>query len=202
MTETLELRAEVQKRKNDRLNNLLHEVENTLMPEQNRAAKQAKQKDASSWLISLEDHGFTLTKGEFRDALALRYNKPLYSLLSNCPCGQKFNVTHALNCKKGGFVTMRHNNIRDFEANLLRIVHNDVEFESQLQQVDNEQLNRLKEDNAHPDIRAKGVWRNAQNAYFDVRVTNINSDSQKNMPVEKILSKHKQDMKRNYITGG
>ena len=97
---------------------------------------------------------------------------------------------------------MRHNNIRDFEANLLRIVHNDVEFESQLQQVDNEQLNRLKEDNAHPDIRAKGVWRNAQNAYFDVRVTNINSDSQKNMPVEKILSKHKQDMKRNYITGG
>ena len=202
MTETLELRAEVQKSKNDRLNNLLHEVENTLMPEQNRAAKQAKQKDASSWLISLEDHGFTLTKGEFRDALALRYNKSLYSLLSNCPCGQKFNVTHALNCKKGGFVTMRHNNIRDFEANLLRIVHNDVEFESQLQQVDNEQLNRLKEDNAHPDIRAKGVWRNAQNAYFDVRVTNINSDSQKNMPVEKILSKHKQDMKRNYITGG
>ena len=96
---------------------------------------------------------------------------------------------------------MRHNNIRDFEANLLRIVHNDVEFESQLQQVDNEQLNRLKEDNAHPDIRAKGVSRNAQNAYFDVRVTNINSDSQKNMPVEKILSKHEQE-KKGIITGG
>ena len=201
MTETLELRAEVQKSKNDRLNNLLHEVENTLMPEQNRAAKQAKQKDASSWLISLEDHGFTLTKGEFRDALALRYNKPLYSLLSNCPCGQKFNVTHALNCKKGGFVTMRHNNIRDFEANLIRIMQNDVEVESQLQQVENEHFNGLKEDYARPDIRAKGVLRNAQNAY-DVRATNINSDSQKNMPVEKILSKHKQDMKRNYITGG
>ena len=201
MTETLELRAEVQKSKNDRLNNLLHEVENTLMPEQNRAAKQAKQKDASSWLISLEDHGFTLTKGEFRDALALRYNKPLYSLLSNCPCGQKFNVTHALNCKKGGFVTMRHNNIHDFEANLIRIMQNDVEVESQLQQVENEHFNGLKEDYARPDIRAKGVLRNAQNAY-DVRATNINSDSQKNMPVEKILSKHKQDMKRNYITGG
>ena len=197
MTETLELRAEVQKSKNDRLNNLLHEVENTLMPEQNRAAKQAKQKDASSWLISLEDHGFTLTKGEFRDALALRYNKPLYSLLSNCPCGQKFNVTHALNCKKGGFVTMRHNNIRDFEANLIRIMQNDVEVESQLQQVENEHFNGLKEDYARPDIRAKGVLRNAQNAY-DVRATNINSDSQKNMPVEKILSEHEQEKKRNY----
>ena len=68
---------------------------------------------------------------------------------------------------------MRHNNIRDFEANLLRIVHNDVEVEPQLQQVDNEKFNRLKEDNARPDVRAKGVWRNAQNAYFDLRVTNV-----------------------------
>ena len=42
------------------------------------------------------------------------------------------------------------------------------------------------------------MWRNAQNAYFDVRVTNVNSDSQKNMPVEKILSKYEQDKKRNY----
>ena len=164
MTETLELRAEVQKSKNDRLNNLLHEVENTLMPEQNRAVQQAKQKGASSWLnvLPLEDHGFTLTKGEFRDAIALRYNKPLRSLPSNCTCGQKFNVTHALNCKKGGFVIMRHNNIHDFEANLLRIVHNDVEVEPQLQQVHNEQFNGFKEDNARPDIKAKGVWRNAQ----------------------------------------
>ena len=95
---------------------------------------------------------------------------------------------------------MRHNNIRNFEANLLRIVHNDVEFESQLQQVDNKQLNRLKEDNAHPDIRANGVWRNAQNSYFDVRVTNVNSDSQKNMPVEKILSSTSR-IRKEVITG-
>ena len=93
---------------------------------------------------------------------------------------------------------MRHSNIHDFEANLLRITHNNVEVEPQLQQVDNEQLNGVKEDNARPDIRAKGVWRNAENAYFDVRVTNVNSASQKNMLVEKILSKHEQDKKKNY----
>ena len=44
----------------------------------------------------------------------------------------------------------------------------------------------------------KCVRRNAQNACFDVKVTNVNSDTQKNMPVEKILSKHEQDKKRNY----
>ena len=64
--------------------------------------------------------------------------------------------------------------------------------------MDYEQFNGLKEDNARPDIRARGVWRNAQNACFDLRVTNVNSDTQKNMPVEKILSKHEQDKKRNY----
>ena len=41
-TETLELRAEVQKSNNNGLNNLLHEVENTLMPEEDRAVQQAK----------------------------------------------------------------------------------------------------------------------------------------------------------------
>ena len=170
------------------------------MPEQNRAVKQAKQKGASSWLnlLPLEDHGFTLTKGEFHDVVPLRYNKPLRSSPSNCSCDQKFNVTHALNSKKGGFVIMRHNNIRDFEANLLHIVHNDVEVELQLQQVDNEQFNGLKEDNSRPVIRAKGGGINAQNAYFDVRATNVNSDSQKNMPVEKIPSKHEHDKRRIY----
>ena len=115
------------------------------MPEQNRAVQQEKQKGASSWLnvLPLEDHGFTLTNREFRDALVLYYNTPLPSLPSNCPCSQKFNVTHALNCKKGGFLIMRHNNIRDFEANLLRVVHNNVEVEPQLQQVGNEQFNGL-----------------------------------------------------------
>ena len=64
-TEKLELRAEVQKSKNDCLNDLLNELENTLMPEQNRAFQQAKQKRASSWLniLPLEDNGFTLIKG-------------------------------------------------------------------------------------------------------------------------------------------
>ena len=37
-----------------------------------------------------------------------------------------------MNCKKGGFVTIRHNNIRDYEANLLAKIHTDVETESSL----------------------------------------------------------------------
>lgn len=47
-----------------------------------KAVEQAKEKGASSWLstLPLEDQGFTLNKGEFRDALAIRYNADLRGL--------------------------------------------------------------------------------------------------------------------------
>ena len=89
-------------------------------------------------MIPLEEHEFTLNKGEFIDAIAIRYNKALRGLPSQCPCGQKYDVTHALNCKKGGFVIIRHNDIRDFEANLLSKICSDVELEPALQPVTDE----------------------------------------------------------------
>ena len=51
---------------------------------------------------------------EFRDALTLRYNKSLMKVPSLCDgCGLSFTLTHALDCRKGGLVTQRHNEIRD-----------------------------------------------------------------------------------------
>ena len=165
-----------------------------------KAVEQAKEKGASSWLstLPLEDQGFTLNNGEFRDALAIRYNAPLRGLPSRCPCGQPFDMNHAMNCKRGGLVTIRHNNIRDFEANLLRQVCNDVECEPPLQPLDGEQITGLIGDEARPDIRACGFWRPGQNAFFDIRVTNTNSASQANLTTEKIYGKHEKEKKRNY----
>ena len=51
---------------------------------------------------------------------------------SQCSCGQKYDVSHAMNCKRGDFIIMRHNNVRDFEANLLKTTLNDVEVEPKL----------------------------------------------------------------------
>ena len=93
---------------------------------------------------------------------------------------------------------MRHNNIRDFEDNLLGKIHNDVETEPELQPVTTEQFRGFRNDQSRPDIRARGVWRNVQNAYFDVRVTNVNSESQKHLQVKTILVKHEPEKKRNY----
>ena len=164
--------------------------------------EQTKQPGASSWLsaLPLEKHNFNLNKGEFRDALALRYGKHLDDLPAVCACGSAFDPVHAMNCKKGGLVIVRHNNIRDYEAKLLSLVCKDVEIEPKLQSISNEQFSHSTDssDNAHPDIRARGFWRMGQNSFFDVMVTNANSASQIDTGLQSILKKHEQSKKRKY----
>ena len=96
--------------------------------ETQKAINDASQPGASCSLsaIPLEQYGFSLNKAEFRDAIMLRYGKELKGLPATYSCGQKYDTTHVLNCKKGGFVTIRHNNIRDYEANLLAKIHTDL----------------------------------------------------------------------------
>ena len=156
-------------------------VEKLLPSDTLRIVEQTSQPGASNWLsvLPLSEHGFVLNKREFRDAMCLRYNRDLKGLPSNCPCGQTFDVNHAMNCKKGGFVIIRHNDIRDFEANLLSKVCNDVETEPALQPITREHLpaSTIQGDDARLDVRARGFWRKGQNAFFDVRVTNANAKS-------------------------
>jgi hypothetical protein len=84
----------------------------------------ASEKRSSLWLtaLPLKELGFNLNKREFRDAVKLRYDWPIDDILSICVCGDTFTVDHAMICKRGGFVIMRHNEFRDLEAELLDIV--------------------------------------------------------------------------------
>ena len=167
-----------------------------------RTLEQNSQPGASSWLgaLPLQEQNFNLNKGEFQDAICLRYNMRPKSMPSKCPCGQPFDVTHALNCHRGGFVNARHDNIKNLEAKLLKSVCNDVEVEPQLQPVTfgGFQRSANTSDEARPDIRARGFWRDGQNAYFDVRVTNADCDSQKTNSITSVLRKHEQEKKRQY----
>ena len=115
-------------------------IENKLPEKELRSVKQLKENRVSSWLspLPLEEHGLTLNKIEFRDALVIRYNQKLKGSSDKCAYGQNFDVNHAMNCKKAGFVTMRHEEIKKFEAILLIKVCNDVEIEPHLQPVTGE----------------------------------------------------------------
>ena len=91
--------------------------------------------------LPLKEQGFNLNKREFRDAVKLRYDWPIDDIPSVCVCGDTFTVDHAMICKRGGFVIMRHNELRDLEAELLNIVCSDVQVEPVLQDISGEQLN-------------------------------------------------------------
>ena len=58
-------------------------------------------------------------------------------------------------------------------------MHNDVEIEPSLQEITNEKIPGNKNDKARPDIRTRGMWRQGQDAFFDIRLTYMNSNSQK-----------------------
>ena len=59
-----------------------------------------------------------------------------------------------MNYEKGGFVVASHNNVRDFEANLLKMIQNGVEIEPALQEIDHERIDGRTRDEARPNIRA------------------------------------------------
>ena len=107
----------------------------------------------------------------------LRYREDLKGFPSKCPCGQTFNMTHTLNWRTGGFVTSRHNRLREFETQLLTELCNDVEIEPPLQPLEREIINGLTGVNGKPDILARGFWRQGPNVFFEVRNTNTNTES-------------------------
>ena len=42
---------------------------------------------------------------------------------SRCKCGTPFSVDHSLNCLKGGFPNLKHNEVCDFTASLSEVYH-------------------------------------------------------------------------------
>ena len=67
-------------------------------------------------------------------------------------------MTHILNCKTGGIVTISHYRVKDFEAQLLTEICNDVEIEPPLQPLERKIINGLTGVNTKPDVRARGFW--------------------------------------------
>ena len=170
-------------------------MEKDQTPHTLKSIQDTKTLGAPSWLcvLPLVEFSFALNKGEFRDALSLRYGRPMNGLPAMYLCGQKYNVTRALNCKKGAFVTMRHNNLRDFEADMLSKLGNDVETEPELQPVTGEIIEGLSRNPLRPDIRARRVWRAGQNAFFDVRVTQTHSPLEIHLTTDSVLKKHEHE---------
>ena len=141
-------------------------IRDQLSPPLRSAVDLAADDGASSWLSArpLQEHGFALHKGAFRDAIALRYGWEPTNLPLHCVCGEAFDSCHALTCSKGEFTIARHNEIGDLTASLMREVCTDVKVESRLQPLSGEvflHASANRDPEARLDVKARGFlgWR-------------------------------------------
>ena len=114
---------------------------------------------------------------------------------TTCPCGSKVDFQHSMSCKKGGFVTIRHNDI-------LHEVCNDVEVEPRLLlPVTRENLHyrsAIRGDEAILDIRTYGFWERSQQVFTDVRVFDPNACRYLNSSLAQYYVNNEKEKKRQY----
>ena len=137
------LQVSTRKQKDDGLSERLEQVKNSLPTKANRIFELATEKGSqnSLTLISLKELEYNLNKKEFSDAMKLRYDWEIKDTPMICACGDQFSVDHAMVWQRGGFIIQPHNELRDLEAEMLRMVSNEVEVEPVLQEVTGETLN-------------------------------------------------------------
>ena len=178
-------------------------IAESLSSEKKRRLECITESGASSWLtaLPLQRYGFFLDKQSFRDALFLRYGFRLSNLPATCVCGFTFSVEHALSCGHGGFVIMRHNDVRDVTADLLKVACNDVKVEPELTTLTGEQF-KLKttntSDDARVDVSARGFWTRGKRVYVDVKIFNPLAKTYMNSSLHAAHRSNEQQKKRNY----
>ena len=106
-----------------------------------------------------------------------------------------------MSCMKGGFITIRHNDLRDLTANLLTEVCKDVDIEPQLLPVtgetfDNRRANTSNE--ARVDIKSRRFWVRGQQAFFDVRLFDPNANWYLNKALPHCYIQNEKEKKRQY----
>ena len=199
--DTLEVIKSLKKNKEtfllEKYNNIINSIEDPLLK---RCLLLNKEKGAGSWLtvLPLKSHDYCLNKQEFRDALCLRYGWKIPNTPKFCGCGAINDVNHTLICAKGGFVSMRHNALRDLNAEMQQEVCKDVVIEPRLLPLDNESVDGTSADRAAPDISSRGMWSTFERTFFDVRVLHPNAKSYINTAPATLFQNHEREKMRKY----
>ena len=179
----------------------LEEIKNGVDEKFRRTIELACEKGAGAWLsaLPLQNMGYTLNKQEFKDAIYLRYGWTIPNTPFHCGCGKKNDIEHTLNCKRGGYVTMRHNNLRDFEASLLTEVCKDVKTEHTLLPLgDSGTQSSIDAEKARLDVSAVGIWSSMERTFLDVRVIHPNSASYLDTTPNQLYIQKEREKKKDY----
>ena len=166
-----------------------------------RVLKLAQEKGAGAWLTALpiQSLGYTLNKQEFKDSVCLRYGWNIPNTPSFCQCGKENTLDHVLSCMKGGYVTMRHNRVRDLEADLMKEVCYNVQAEPALIPIEGDDIKYgNKKDKARLDVAGVGVWGAYERTFLDIRITHPNCPTYVNKTIDQVYTLHENLKKNEY----
>ena len=192
---------EIKNEKAENHQECLQEVMSLVDEKMKRILTLAQEKGAGSWLTTrpTKSLGFALNKQEFLDSLCLRYGWRVPNTPNYCQCNKKNDIDHALSCPNGGYGIMRHNRIRDLEAELMREVCKDVKVEPHLLPVASDNLvNGTTTNGARLDVSGIGVWSPMEKIFLDVRVMHPNCPSYINKDIGQVYKEHERAKKRSY----
>ena len=129
---------------------------------------------------------------QFRDGLAIRYLRDPPSLPPKC--GTALTLQHALDCKKGGLIIQRHNEIRDCIGDIASQVWTHVIKEPVVREADVKNA----DGGLRLDLGIRGVWQPQVEALFDVKVVDTDAPSHRTRSPEAILESGAKEKKRVY----
>ncbi len=212
---------ELTKRKTTQLDETLDSILSGLPCDTRRTIRRGK--ETGLWLTTLPStvNGTELSAQEFRDQLLLRYARSPGDLPSQCDgCGQAFSVQHAMTCKKGGLVIIRHNEIGDELADIASkaltpsavrdeptiyphgCASENVKKAQETPSASKSPIVRPKSlscDEDRGDLLIQGLWARGTDCIIDVRVTDLDCKSNRSKDPHKVLAQHEQAKKKKYL---
>jgi len=164
-----------------------------------------------SWLTITPNrmNGTLLSADEFRDSLRIRYGLVPLHLQQECDgCYQRFSVEHAMSCKKGGLITIRHDDVKGEWHQLCAqaLTPSAVSDEpliysgrAVLREAQNNSTAEAVPPEYRGDVAAHGFWERGTTAVFDIRITDTEAPSYRRMDPAKVLKKHEKEKKDKYL---
>ena len=183
-------------------------------------------KVAGKWIKVVPDllNGITMSAEEFRDNLWIRLGLHPQGLIQTCDgCGWKLAAYHDFKCKKGGLVTIRHNNVAD-ECDALcvaaltpsEVAHKTLinyggqqavtgdaaaetrkhgEEEREKRQGDDKDLTaQEKEERGEKGVHR--LWRHGMACIFEMRITDSDAARNRGVTTDKVLEKNEREKKK------
>ena len=137
-------------------------------------------------MMPTHDNNFLLGANEFRDSIALRYGRVPIKMPGFCDgCNQPFDLSRALDCKRGGLVGARHNESRDLNIDLLHLTGlTQTVKEPIIQEPDSDGNGGLR-----VDWGVRGFWEFQKQALFDICILNAEAPSYLTTPSNHSLIK-------------